>query len=382
MSLHQETIKVAVIGTGFGQAIHLPGLQHHHRTEVIAVYHRNLEKAREIADKFKIPYGLDSLSEILALPDLDAVTLSTPPFLHYDMAKEVIKAGKHLLIEKPLTLNVQQTKELYDLAQENQVIALPDFEFRFVPAWQYLAEYLQQGFIGKPRLIKIDWLVASRANPQRPWNWYAQKEKGGGALGAVGSHAFDYIYWLFGKIERLCAYLNCAIPQRPDPLAENQLKLVDADDTGLIMMELEGGIPCQLNISSVTYNGCGHWLEIYGDQGTLVLGSDNLKDYIHGFRLWAAKPEETLTEVKIPQRLAFPQVFPDGRLAPFVRVVDQWVTGIDQKKSVIPSLKEGVYSQLLMDLTHQSHTMKQWVNVPDLDTFLNSSTGILPVTSI
>ena len=86
----------------------------------------------------------------------------------------------------------------------------------------------------------------------------------------------------------------------------------------------------------------------------------------------AAPAGKSLTEVEIPKRLAFPQVFSDGRLAPFLRVVDQWVTGIDQGQSLIPSLKEGVYSQLLMDLTHQSHHQKQWVDVPDLADFLGS----------
>ena len=132
------------------------------------------------------------------------------------------------------------------------------------------------------------------------------------------------------------------------------------------MLELADGTPCQLSISSVTYAGRGHWVEVYGDKGTLVLGSDNLKDYVHGFKLFAAQAGETLQEVPIPQRLDFPQVFTDGRLAPFVRVVDRFVEAIDRGKSLTPSLKEGIYSQLLMDLTHQSHNKKTWVDVPNI----------------
>ena len=120
----------------------------------------------------------------------------------------------------------------------------------------------------------------------------------------------------------------------------------------------------------MTYNGRGHWVEVYGDRGTLVLGSDNLKDYVHGFRLQAAPAGKGLSEVEIPKRLAFPQVFTDGRLAPFIRVVDRWVESIDQQQSFVPSLSEGVYSQLLMDLTHQSSEQACWVNVPDLKAFL------------
>ncbi len=366
-------LRVAVVGTGFGQAIHIPAFQHHPRTEVTAIYHRHIEKAKAIAASYNIPYAFDSLEKLLFSGGIDGVSISTPPFLHYDMGRQVLEARKHMLLEKPMALSAQETKVLYHLARQKGVVATADFEFRFIPAWQLLAEYLHQNYVGQKRLIKIDWLVASRANPERPWNWYAQKDKGGGALGAIGSHAFDYIYWLFGPVKRLCAQLNCAIPERPDPNADGRLKPVDADDTCLIMMELADGTPCQISISSVAYNGRGHWVEVYGDRGTLVLGSDNLKDYVHGFRLLAAPAGKTLTEVEIPKRLAFPQVFTDGRLAPFIRVVNCWVESIDRGESLTPSLREGVYSQLLMDLTHQSSENKGWVDVPKLDEFLGTN---------
>ncbi|MGL5807934.1 MAG: Gfo/Idh/MocA family protein [Xenococcaceae cyanobacterium] len=367
--MNSKKIGVAVVGTGFGRQIHLPGFQHHHRTEVVAIWNRDLEKAKAIAAKHNIPHASDRLDDILSLPEVDLVSISTPPFLHYEMAKASLEAGKHLLLEKPMNLSATETKELYHLAQKKGVIATADFEFRFIPAWQLLAEHLQQGYVGKTRLIKIDWLVTSRANPDRPWNWYSQKKMGGGALGAVGSHAFDYINWLFGSIESLSANLTCVIEQRPDPNTK-ELKLVDADDTCLIMMELADGTPCQLTISSVTYAGRGHWVEIYGDRGTLVLGSDNLKDYVHGFKLMAAPAGQSLSEIEIPKRLAFPQVFTDGRLAPFIRVIDRTVEAIDTGKSMTPSLKEGVYSQLLMDCTHQSNESRRWVDIPSLDSFL------------
>lgn len=366
------TIGVAVIGTGFGQKIHIPGFQEHPRTQVTAVYHRDFDQAKAIAQSHHIPHACDRIEDILALPDVAAVSISTPPFLHYEMAKSVLQAGKHLLLEKPMTLTALQARELYQLASAQGVVAMMDFEFRFVPAWQLLAEYLAEGYVGSKRLIKIDWLVSSRADASRPWNWYAQKDKGGGALGAVGSHAFDYIDWLFGPVQWLCGKLSTAIPERPDPKDGGKLKLVDADDTCLVMLELEDGTPCQLCISSVAYQGRGHFVEVYGDRGTLVLGSDNQKDYVHGFRLLAAPAGKPLAEVEIPKRLAFPQVYTDGRLAPFIAVVDQWVRGIDAGQVIPPSLREGVYSQLLMDLTHLSHETANWVKVPSLDAFMAS----------
>lgn len=365
------TIGVAVVGTGFGEKIHIPGFQEHPDTDLIAVYNRNLEKANAIAQSYEIPHAFNDLEALVSLPEVDAVSISTPPFLHYEMAKTVLNAGKHLLLEKPMTLNATQTRELYHLAKQKGVSAIADFEFRYVPAWQRFSEYIQEGYIGKPRFIKIDWLVGSRANPERGWNWYAQKDKGGGALGAIGSHAFDYIHWLFGEVERLCATLSCAIPERPDSSENGKLKPVDADDTCTLMLELADGTPCQMSLSSVTYEGRGHWVEVYGDRGTLVLGSDNLKDYVHGFRLFAAPAGQTLKEVEIPSRLAFAKVYPDGRLAPFIRIIDRWVEAINSGKSLTPSLREGIYSQLLMDLTHESNEKQAWVNVPNLDSYLS-----------
>jgi len=364
----QFPLGVAVVGTGFGQKIHIPGFQEHPRTQVMAVYHRDGETARAIATAHSIPYACQSIEEILALPEVKAVSITTPPFLHYEMAKAVLQAGKHLLLEKPTTLTAREAAELYQLATDQGVAALMDFEFRYVPAWQRLAELLSDGFVGQKRLIKIDWLVSGRADPNRPWNWYSRKDQGGGALGALGSHTFDYISWLFGPVQRLCGHLSTGIATRLDSAGD--AKPVDSDDTCNLMLELTDGTPCQVALSAVTYQGRGHWLEVYGDRGTLILGSDHQKDYVHGFRLWASQSGEPLAEVEIPQRLEFSKTYADGRLAPFIRIVDRFVEAIERGESLTPSLREGLYSQLLMDLTHQSNETGTWVNVPNLETFL------------
>lgn len=360
----QASIGVAVVGTGFGQKIHIPGLKAHHRTEVVAVYHRDLNQARTIAEHHGIPHACDTIEAIVALPKVQAVSIATPPFAHYPMAKVVLQAGKHLLLEKPTTLNVREAQELHALAQQHAVAAVMDFEFRFIPAWQRLAELLKEDYVGQKRLIKIDWIAGSRANPERAWNWYARKDQGGGALGSIGSHMFDYVDWLFGPVKRLSANLSTTITQRPDPVS-GEYKPVDSDDTCNITLELVDGTPVQVTLSAVALAGRGHWVEVYGENGTLVLGNANQKDYIHGFTLCGSQSGAPLAPLDIPDRLAFPTLYDDGRLAPFIRVVDHWVSCIDTQQSSTPSLQEGVYSQLMMDLTHQAHGHQTWITVPD-----------------
>jgi len=366
-----SSIGVAVIGTGFGQKVHIPGLEAHPKTYITAIYHRDLAKAQALAKAHNIPHACSTVEEIVAISEVQGASISTPPFTHYEMAKTVLQAGKHLLLEKPTALSAVEARELYHLATEKGVAAALDFEFRCVPQWLQFKQFLSEGYVGKKRLIKIDWLVPSRADPGRSWNWYARKDQGGGALGALGSHTFDYIAWLFGPVKRLCASLSTAIPFRPEP-ESGELKPVDADDTCTLLLELADGTPCQVCISAVTYQGRGHWLEVYGDRGTLVLGSDNLKDYVHGFRLWASQAGQHLEPVEVPETLAFPKTFDDGRIAAFIRVVDRWVEAVQTGTPLVPSLKEGVYSQLLMDLAHESDATGTWVEIPNLDNFLAS----------
>jgi predicted dehydrogenase len=353
---------IALVGTGFGQKVHLPALQAHPRTDVVAVYHRDLAQAQAIAATHQIPYASDSLDAIVARPDVVGVSLSTPPFLHYPMAQTVLNAGKHLLLEKPATLTASEAQHLQQIAQANGLAVTLNFEFRCIPAWQRLEELVRSGYLGNIRLIKVDWLGASRADPNRAWNWYAQQELGGGALGSIGSHSFDYLHWLFGPVRGLSAKLSTTITQRPD--ASGAPQPVTSDDTATISLELLNGTPVQVCLSAVTIQGRGHWLEIYGDQGTLVLGNSSQTDYINGFKLMGSQGGEALEEMGVPDRLAFPQIFPDGRIAPIVRIVDRWVQGIDGTPTA-PTLQAGIYSQLLMDLCHESNATGTWAQVPE-----------------
>jgi predicted dehydrogenase len=357
----QAPIGIGIVGTGFGQKIHIPGFQEHPKTKIVAVYHRDADKARAIAQQYDIPHACTTVSELANLSEVDAVSISTPPFLHFEMAKEVITAGKHFLLEKPTAMTVTEAKELLSLADAKGLVTCLDFEFRYVPEWMRLFELLEDDYVGQKRFIKVDWLASGRANPQRAWNWYSQAELGGGAIGAFGSHTFDYIAWLFGPVTQLCSTLSTGISERPD--ANGKMKPVNSDDTCQLWLELADGTPCQVVLSSVTYQGRGHWVEVYGDRGTLVLGNDNQKDYIHGFKLWGSHEGAPLEELSIPDRLKFHKTYTDGRLAPFIRVVDHWVKDIENGQSSTPSLKEGVYSQLLMDAAYESHRRRQWMTI-------------------
>ncbi|MGB8700820.1 MAG: Gfo/Idh/MocA family oxidoreductase, partial [Thermosynechococcaceae cyanobacterium] len=349
--------------------VHLPALNDCPLTQPIAIYHRDRSKAEAIAQTHQIPFASDNLAELLARPEVHTVSISTPPFQHYDMTVQALEAGKPVFLEKPVTLNAQEARALYQRSRSQALPVVPNFEFRFVPAWMALKAQLDAFYVGKLRLVTINWLVPGRADPNRPWSWHASAEAGGGSLGALGSHTFDYIAWLFGPVKQVCGRLKTSIGHRPDALS-GMPKIADADDTCLVMLELTDGTPVQVNISATAYNGRGHWVEVYGDRGALVLGSDNPSDYVHGFKLWGSQSGETLSELPIPLAFEFAKTYPDGRIAPVTRAIHHWADCILNRKTTAPSMAEGVYSQLLMDCTHESHETGCWVDVPDLEAFL------------
>ena len=366
-----EPIGVALVGTGFGMKVHLPALRSHPRIEVVTVVNRDLARAEAIAQAHGIPHFCSTIEAAIARSNVQAVSISTPPFLHYDMAIAALNANKHVFLEKPTTLNESQAKTLYNLAKQKNLAATMNFEFRYIPAWQRLWELLQTGSVGTIRYVKIDWLVGGRADATRPWNWYARRDQGGGALGAIGSHVFDYVEWLFGEVRSVSARLSTAIPVRPDPLENNVLKPVTSDDTCNLVLELKNKIPVQISLSSIAMAGRGHFVEVYGDRGTLVLGSNNLTDYVHGFTLRSSQKGQPLEFLQIPDRLAFPKMWDDGRIAPIVRVIDRWVESMDAGEMLSPSLLEGVGSQRIMDACHLSNETNQLVIIPRGDDSLH-----------
>ena len=349
---HGSPLRVAVAGLGFGEKVHLPALRACPDTEPVALWHPRQTRLEAACRSAELP-GFSDFEALLADPAIDAVVIATPPAPRHGLARAALLAGKHLLLEKPVCLTADQVQDLQRLALGSGLSVAVDFEYRAVPLFQQLASLLQQGAIGEPWLVKLDWLMGGRADPQRPWTWYSRRSEGGGVLGALGSHAFDMLHWLIGPTTSLAATLSTAIRARPRPDAGGALERVDADDIALLSVELEGEgserIPAQLSLASVTRSGRGCWLELHGSEGALVLGSDNQSDYVHGFQLWQATGSGPLQPVPIDPRFAFPRTWADGRIAPVLAIHSAWSASVREGRPMLPGLSEGYFSQRCCD---------------------------------
>jgi len=347
-----QPLGVAVAGLGFGEKVHLPALAAAPDLEAVALWHPRQERL----DAATAAHGLKGFSDwdaLLADPAVDAVIIATPPAPRFDLARRALEAGKHLLLEKPIALHADQARELQRLALARGLSVAVDYEYRAVPLFMQAARLLQAGAVGTPWLVKLDWLMGSRADPQRGWNWYAQADQGGGVIGALGTHAMDMLAWLIGPLGTVQALNSVSIKQRPHP--DGGLAAVDASDVSLLqtVAHWQGRqdlpVPAQVSLSSVSRNGRGFCLDVVGSSGSLLLSSTNQKDYVHGFELQHAPLGEPFRAVEADADFAFPETWADGRIAPVARVLGWWAESIRSGRPMLPGLAEGVASRVACD---------------------------------
>ena len=347
-----QRLRVAVAGLGFGEKVHLPALRACPLTEPVALWHPRPERLAQACQAAELP-GHADFESLLADPAVEALVIATPPGPRFELARRALLAGKHLLLEKPVALDAGQVEELQRLALQRRLTVAVDFEYRAVPLFQQLQGLLAGGVLGELWLAKFDWLMSSRADASRPWSWYSQAAEGGGVLGALGSHAFDILHWLVGPTLQLQAQLSTAITQRPLPGEPDRQAAVDAEDIALVQLQLQDGrgrlVPAQVSLASVTRQGRGCWLELYGSEATAVLGSSNQADYVHGFGLWLSRGGEPLRALEPETTLAFPRTWEDGRIAPVERLIGWWADAVREGRPMVPGLAEAAASQHCCD---------------------------------
>ena len=170
-------------GTGFGTTVHVPAFQSDPNTEVVAIVSGRSERAQEAAAKFNIPVWSTDYTEVVRRPDVDLISISTPPYQHHAMAMAALDAGKHVLLEKPMALNLAEAGELVAKAKQAGVVHAIAHEFRFAPSRAYAKDLIDQGWLGKLRSVDASLYVAGRvgslASPT--YTWATQRAKIGRA---------------------------------------------------------------------------------------------------------------------------------------------------------------------------------------------------------
>ena len=274
----QRTIGVGVIGTGFARTTQLPGWAACAGARVVAVSSGRRENAEAAAREFNIPFVGADWREVVGREDVDLVSIVTPPVTHAEMAVGALEAGKAVLCEKPMAMNAEETARMCEAARSAGRLALIDHELRFLPARRLMRELIQGGELGRVRHAKFLFRADSRAVADRPWSWWSDERAGGGALGAIGSHAVDALQWLLGtNVSHVSASLATNVAERSDP-ESGETRRVTADDEASLLVNFEDGGTAEratgvVSISMAEAGHPEHTVEVFGTEGALRLDS-------------------------------------------------------------------------------------------------------------
>lgn len=185
----------------FARMAAIPGMQRAPLVSVRAVASRSLDKAKEFADSCGVPIAYGSYEQLLADPEIEAVYNPLPNHLHVDWSIAALRAGKHVLCEKPIALDGQQAQRLAAVSSETNKLVVEGFMVHYHPQWELVKSLVEGGRIGQPRAVQ----AAFSYSNHDPTNIRNLKDAGGGALYDIGVYAITTARLVFGNEPRRVA---------------------------------------------------------------------------------------------------------------------------------------------------------------------------------
>ena len=255
----QRKIKWGVIGCGgIADRRTLPGMMLADNSELVAVMDASLEAANRVCEKYGARYAFDNYADLLALEEIEAVYIASPVFCHKEQALAAVKAGKHILIEKPVALTVADTVEIIEACESAGIKLGVGFMMRYHAYHQAIRELIASGTIGD--------VVSMRAQfscwyPDIPGAWRQTKAlSGGGALVDLGVHCIDLLQYLSGLDAVECTGYTAT-----------QTFSYEVDDSAAVVMKMSNGALAYVDVNFNVPDAAGNSpMEFYGTKGSIV----------------------------------------------------------------------------------------------------------------
>lgn len=164
--------------------------------EVVAAYSRNVKAMHAFCDQWNIPKRYETVEELVSDSEVDIVYLATPHIVHYEHTMKALRAGKHVLCEKPIAMSRRETQEMADLAREKGVFLMEALWSRFFPISCWLRELIRSGKMGRVSNVMADFSYQAEYDPEYR---FFKKELGGGAMRGAGIYPLSMAAMVFGE---------------------------------------------------------------------------------------------------------------------------------------------------------------------------------------
>ncbi len=364
MASGKDYVGIGIIGAGFARTTQIPGFRACAGARVVSIASAHRERAAAVAQEFDIPHVADDWRGVIERADVDLVSIVTPPATHLEMTLAALDAGKAVLCEKPMAMNAAEAKRMHLRALEKNALALIDHELRFLNGRQKMREMLLSGEIGEVWHAKLVFRADSRTKPEVAWNWWSDEKMGGGALGAIGSHAIDAFRWLFdAEVAEVFCSLQTHVKQRP---ADNgEMRDVTTDDEANLILRftntpLTKSTTANVSLSVVESGEAKHRLEIFGSRGALKVEERG--------ELWHSQTGTgKWTPVDVELGHVADGMGDKGWQRGFVEFARRIVEALREERHTIEgaaAFDDGYHTQLVLDAARRSHESGCWV-APD-----------------
>ncbi len=357
---------VVVVGTGFGCVTHVRALRAA-GFDVVALVGRDPGRTAARAALFDIPRALTSVDEALSLGGVDAVTVATPPHTHAAIALAAIAAGKHVLCEKPFARDAAEGRAVLSAAQDAGIVHLLGCEFRWDAGQALLAEAVQGGAVGEPRMatVLLHVPLLADAGAEVP-EWWADADQGGGWMAAHGSQIIDQVRCTLGEFDTVSASLPRVVDRE-----------MSADDAFVVHFRMRSGAVGVLQSTSSDWGPPIIVTRVVGSSGTAWIegvGSTVLVADRHGTRTLPV-PDYLPTGVAppLPDGLvttAYERMISHGMdLAPYTRLAEVLRCRIEGRPDppgpVAATFVDGVRDVAVLDAVRRSAAEGVTVRVED-----------------
>ena len=361
--MSNKIIRIGIIGAGFARTTQIPGFKACEGAKIVAIASARREHAEEVAREFDIEHVESDWRALVKRYDVDLVSIVTPVVTHCEMTLAALNRGKAVLCEKPMAMNAGEALRMTERAREAGVLALIDHELRFLPGRIKMRELIGHGDIGKVRHAKLTFRSDSRADDDRPWNWWSDKTQGGGALGAIGSHVIDgWRYLLGAEVSEVFSNLATHIRERKDESGRAR-KVTTDDEANLLVRfgetELTEGATGSASMSLVEPGKPEHRLEIFGSSGALMIEETG--------ELWKSKIGEGEWQRVETDRGELARGMRDaGWARGFTAFSRRIVEALREGRTTVESaatFEDGYRTQFVLDAARRSHDSGCWAKV-------------------
>ncbi len=376
-----ETLRVGIVGTGRAGQCHAAAYSRLPDVAVTALWNRTRSRAEKLAATLDGPNIeiYQDWRELIERGGVDIISITADPVIRKGPFAEALAQQRHVLVEKPLALDLPEAREMASLARQARTVTAISFNWRYSPGYQTTWRAIREGQIGRPLDIRSEWRM--RESPGlRPWSQV------GGSLREVGSHEFDRVRFLTGwSFQRVvCALRSPSDTDTRTTQAESSTggpkeKPIPSDTSAFVLTDMtdQGQAAFRLTL---TPGEPERRVTICGEEGTLILGSDwltlpqggdkdrtvTLSNEVNVFRQRADDADPVRLEIGPSDRQ--PPSLLSGQHT-WNRLIADFVTAVrraDVRHESVPHLphvSDGLAAQEVISACELSHAERRWVDL-------------------